>query len=265
MRRAGGGWVPDRRALVGVVHVEPLPGSPRGSLSFAEIEKLACADAAAWKEGGADAVIVENFGDTPFPRAAAPVETVAFLALIARSVIAETALPTGINILRNDALGALAAAAASGASFIRVNVLTHAFVTDQGIIEGVAFDLLRRRAALDADVAVWADVMVKHAAPLAPCDPAQAARDLAFRGGADAIIVTGEATGDAARRDDVRLVARAAAGVPLLVGSGVTPDNAPSFGDDPAGFIVGTWCKVDGRIDPERVGRIASCIHGEAG
>lgn len=260
----GEGAGADRPALVGVIHLEPLPGSPRNALPFDEIEQLALRDARAWKEGGADALLVENFGDTPFPPGRSAPETVAFVTTAARAVRRETGLPLGVNILRNDGEGALAAASAAGGSFIRVNVLTHAMSTDQGVIEGKAHDLLRRRRALGAETAIWADLLVKHAVPLAPVSAETAARDLAARGGADAVIVTGEATGAGADPDAVRLVASLDLGVPLIVGSGVTPESVASFGGAPDGYIVATWCKREGRIDAERVSRLAGPIHGGA-
>jgi membrane complex biogenesis BtpA family protein len=205
---------------------------------------------------------VENFGDTPFPAGRSAPETIAFVTAAARSVREETGLPLGVNLLRNDGEGALAAACAAGGSFIRVNVLTHAMMTDQGVIEGRAHDLLRRRRALGADVAIWADLLVKHAVPLAPVAAETAARDLVARGGADAVIVTGEATGAGADAETVRLVASLGLGVPLLVGSGVTPESAAAFGGAPDGYIVSTWCKREGRIDAGRVRRLAGTIHG---
>lgn len=257
-----GGYTPgERPALVGVIHLEALPGSPANSLPLADIEALALRDAVAWKEGGADAVLVENFGDAPFWPGSVPPETVAFAATIARSVRLETALPLGLNLLRNDGVGALAAASASGGSFVRVNVLTHAFLTDQGVIEGIAHTLLRRRRALDASVSIWADLLVKHATPLAPLSPERTARDLVDRGGADAIIVTGEATGEQADAAAVARIASLELGVPLIVGSGVTPESIESYSASADGYIVGTWCKTGGRIDKNRVRLLADRIH----
>ncbi len=253
-----------RRALIGVVHLEALPGAPRNNLPISAIEELALQDAIAWKEGGADAVLVENFGDAPFPPDASPPETIAFLATIGRSIRRETGLPLGINILRNDGEGALAAAIAAGGTFIRVNILTHAYLTDQGVIEGIAHRLLRRRAELGADVEIWADLLVKHAVPLTALDPGQAVSDLVGRGGADAVIMTGSATGAGADPDEIESIVPHVGDVPIIVGSGVTPDTVDRLGAGPGGFIVGTWCKSDGRIDRSKVEQLAGRIHKDS-
>jgi uncharacterized protein len=166
-------------------------------------------------------------------------------------------LPLGINVLRNDGQSALAVAHAAGAQFIRVNVLCGARVTDQGLLEAVAAELLRERAWLGASVKILADVDVKHSAPLVRRPIEEEAEETLERGGADGLIVSGTATGkpaDAAQLRAVRSVARAA---PVLVGSGITADNAADYLDSSDGLIVGTWLKRDGRaanpVDPQRV------------
>jgi len=54
------------KVFIGVVHLSPLPGSPRWSGSMEGVLTRAQEDALALAEGGADAVVVENFGDAPF-------------------------------------------------------------------------------------------------------------------------------------------------------------------------------------------------------
>ena len=166
-----------------------------------------------------------------------------------------------MNVLRNDGEGALAVAVAAGARFIRVNVLAHAYVTDQGVIEGRAARLLRRRRALGGEVSILADLLVKHGAPLVPLDPVLAAREMAERGGADGVIATGSATGAAADRELVRRLAEDRPEVDLFIGSGSTPENVPLYLPFVRGFLVGTWCEVEERIDRGRVSAIADAIH----
>jgi len=249
----------DRPALIGVVHLEPLPGAPRARLPLEETIGLAVRDALAWREGGADAVLVENFGDFPFFPGAVPPETVAAVTAAARAVREATGLPLGVNVLRNDGESALAAAVAAGGSFLRVNVLTHASLTDQGTVEGIAHRLLRKRRALGADTAILADLLVKHAVPLAPIDPEDAYRDLVERGGADGVILTGRATGAPA---DPAFAERIAAlgETPLFVGSGITPESVPSFAPSVRGMIVGSWVKREGRVDRDRVRELARAV-----
>lgn len=252
--------------LIGVVHLQPLPGSPRWGGDLAAVERAALADAEAYRSGGADGLIVENFGDAPFFANRVPPETVAAMARLATAVVAAAgSLPVGINVLRNDALAALGIAAASGAHFLRVNVLTGATVTDQGLIQGPAAELLRRRRLLGGDgaaggIAVLADVLVKHAAPLAPLTLETAVRDTLERGGADGVIVSGSGTGEPTALVDLQRARAAAMGAPVLVGSGCTAATAPDLAGCCDGVIVGTALKHHGQIgqpvDPQRVGQL---------
>jgi membrane complex biogenesis BtpA family protein len=157
-------------------------------------------------------------------------------------------VPIGINVLRNDGRSALAAAQASGAAFIRVNVLCGASVTDQGIIEGIAHDLIRDRRRLGAEhVRIFADVHVKHSAPLGPPRPIEdEVTDTIERGGADAVIVTGSGTGKPTELSELQQVKAAAGRTPVFVGSGVTIETIARFLPYADGFVVGTSLKQDG-------------------
>ena len=234
------------RAVFGMVHLPALPGAPRFR-SWEEVLDQALRDARVIAEHGCDGLIVENYGDAPFTRGRVEAETVASMTRVVTEIARETRLPFGVNVLRNDALSALAIAAATGASFIRVNVHTGAMLTDQGIIEGDAYATLRKRAALAPNALIFADHLVKHATPLGEMSP----KDLRMRGLADAVIVTGAETGAAA--DPSRIAAlRDVIDAPILIGSGLTAENAYQFADAD-GAIVGTAIKADGRVDPSRV------------
>jgi len=253
-----------RKLFIGVVHLLPLPGSPRWGGLINEIIAQAVADARAYEHGGADAVIVENFGDAPFTKGAVPPETVAAMAAAGAAVRAAVSLPLGFNVLRNDARAALGLCPACGGSFIRVNVHCGAMLTDQGVIEGQAFDTLRRRRELCPDVALLADVHVKHATPLAPMPIETAARDTLERGLADGLILSGTGTGQATDLDDVRRVRSACPRARLFVGSGVTTENAADYLRLVDGVIVGSSLKLHGRVanrvDGGRVAALASVI-----
>ena len=159
---------PGAKALLGVIHLPPLPGAPRYDGDMAALRARTARDAEALAAAGFDAVLVENFGDAPFFRGRVPAETVAAMAVLADEARRVSGLPLGVNVLRNDGLSALAVAAATGARFVRVNVLVGARVTDQGVIDSEAAELLRLRRALDAQrVSLVADVGGKHSAPLA--------------------------------------------------------------------------------------------------
>ena len=247
-----------RKPLIGMVHLGALPGSPRdtGEPMDALIER-AVADAQALEAGGADAIMVENFFDAPFAKDQLPPHTIAALTRAVQSVCAVTSLPIGVNALRNDALAAIAIAHICGAQFVRINVFVGAAVTDQGIIEGAARIANLYRRELRADVQLWADVFVKHAAQLGSNTLEDAAKDAVLRGLADALIVSGTATGHATDPDDVRRVKQAVPQTPVLVGSGFDAATAPALLAHADGAIVGTSLKHDGHVsnpvDPARV------------
>lgn len=233
------------RPVFGMVHLEALPGAPLYGGSMQAVIDAALADARALEEGGCAGLIVENFGDRPFFATDVPPETIAAMTRVIAAL--DVKIPIGVNVLRNDPRAALGVAAATGAAFIRVNVHTGAMITDQGIIDGDAAATLRARSLLGGGIAIFADVLVKHAAPLGALDPVQAAKDLRLRGLADALIVTGAETGVAADPGRLELL-RGAIDAPLLVGSGVNAENAESFAAAD-GAIVGTSLKRDGRVE----------------
>ncbi len=255
---------PRRPALIGVVHLSALPGSPRHHLAMDAIVLQAVNDARAYAQGGADALIVENFGDAPFARGPVESETVAAMALCIGAVRSACALPLGVNVLRNDARSALGLCLATGASFLRVNVLAGAAVTDQGLVEGDAYDLLRARARLAPSVAILADAHVKHATQLSKESLAEACEELVGRSLADAVVVSGRATGKAPAPEEVAEAARGAAGAPVLLGSGVTLQNAASLCRAARGAIVGSSLKQGGElaapVDPARVRALRECF-----
>ena len=256
------------RPLVGMVHLLPLPGAPRWGGNFEAVRRRALDDALALADGGMDAVLVENYLDAPFFPDRVPPETVAAMAVLCAEVVRAVDIPVGVNVLRNDAEAALAVAAASGARFVRVNVHTGAMLTDQGWISGRAHETLRLRARLCPGVAILADVMVKHAVPPAGLETADAARDAWHRGLADALIVSGAATGapaDPARIDAVR---RAVPEAPVWLGSGLTPETAAELLPRVQGAIVGSALARGGvagaGIDPARVRALVAAARGAA-
>ncbi|HVH42016.1 MAG TPA: BtpA/SgcQ family protein [Labilithrix sp.] len=235
--------------LVGVIHLPALPGSPRGMLSASECAKSAASCARALASGGYDAIIVENFGDVPFFAGRVPPVTVAAMTACALAVRdAAPSVSLGINVLRNDAEAALSIATCTGAKFVRVNVLTGARVTDQGIIQGDAAATLRLRRALGAEaIGIWADVDVKHSAPLGPPRPiAQEVEDTAKRAMAEAVLVTGEGTGKGVDVEKLAAVKRAAGRTPVLVASGATIDTLEALAAHATGVIVGSALRAGG-------------------
>jgi len=260
--------------LVGVVHLAPLPGTagapPRAADAMRAVLDRALADAAALQAGGLDGAIIENFGDAPFFRDRVPPSVVAAMTHACTEIRRATKFTLGANVLRNDVSSALAIAAACGLSFVRVNVHAGAMVTDQGVIEGRAAETLAERRRLGAgDIAIWADVLVKHATPLAGTREAllpQMAEDTFRRGRADALIVSGAGTGKGTSIADLETVRRAVPEAPVWVGSGTTVETARATLAACHGIIVGTWIKQDGRVDrPVDVERVRAFVAAARG
>ena len=252
-----------RKTLIGVVHLLPLPGSPRWQGNLEQLIEFAVNDADSYERGGADALCVENFGDVPFTKSSVAPETIAAMAAAGRAIRAKVKLPIGFNVLRNDARAALALSAACGGNFIRVNVHTGAMLTDQGIIEGDAYETLRYRERVSPGAEILADVHVKHAVPLGNWPLDIAARDTLERGLADALIVSGTGTGEAARVSDLETVRRACPTAKILLGSGVTAENIRNY-SQADGFIVGSSLKTEGKlanpVDPQRVAKLVKAM-----
>jgi len=253
------------KVFIGVVHLPPLPGSPRWGGDMGAVLARAEEEAQTLESGGAHGIIVENFGDAPFRIGRLEPETVSAMTLAVEKVRQATNLPVGINMLRNDAGSAMAVAAVTGAAFIRVNVHYGVMAADEGLVEGDAYRTLRQRQALSADVKILADVMVKHAVPLGRLDLGLMVRETLFRGLADGLIISGPATGMATASTDVETARRSAPDAFILAGSGIDESNAAEVLAKADGAIVGTSLKRDGLItnpvDLERVTRIAGVIH----
>ncbi len=207
----------------------------------------AAADAATLARAGFDAVILENFGDAPFePGEVEPVTVASLTACVAAAREAAPRVALGVNVLRNDAVAALSIAVATDADFVRINVHTGARITDQGLVEGRAHRTLRLRQRLGAErVALWCDVDVKHAAPLAPRPIEEEAEETAERGLADVLLVTGAGTGKQVAPAHLASVARVAH-VPVLVASGASIDALASL-RAAHGVVVGSALRADGR------------------
>jgi membrane complex biogenesis BtpA family protein len=261
-------WSGVRKVVIGMLHLPALPGSPRfaGHDMETMLERV-FRDADALADGGVHGLMLENFGDVPFYPGRVPAHVVSHMTAIAAAVRERFPdLPLGINVLRNDGQSALAVAAAVEAAFIRVNVLCGARLTDQGVIQGIAHDLMRDRLALGGQhIKVLADVDVKHSAPLAPLPIEVEVEDTLKRGLADALIVSGTGTGKTTDLSHLQRARYASAGAaPVFVGSGVSPETIGQCLPHADGFIVGTAFKKDGdvanAVEPQRVARIMSMV-----
>jgi membrane complex biogenesis BtpA family protein len=246
-----------RTPVIGVVHLLPLPTSPRWGGNLNSVIDRAEQEATALASGGVDGIMVENFFDAPFTKNQVDPAVVSAMTVAVQKIQNLVTIPIGINVLRNDAQSALAIASCVKAQFIRVNVLNGVMATDQGLIEGEAHHLLRYRRELGSDVKIMADVLVKHARPLGAVNLTNAVQDTIERGLADAVILSGWATGNPPTQEDLELATSAAKGTPVLIGSGASWENIAKLMQAADGVIVSSSLKRHGRrelpIDPNRV------------
>jgi uncharacterized protein len=242
------------RALIGVVHVQALPGTPAHRAGLDAIAETAVAEARAYQEAGFHGIVLENMHDRPYLKRAVGPEIVAGMTAVGREVRRAVAVPLGVQVLAGANREALAVSQAIGGSFVRVEGFVFAHVADEGVIESSAGDLLRYRKAIGAEgVAVFADIKKKHSAHAITADvdlvdTAHAAEFFL----ADGLVVTGSSTGQPAVPAEVSAVAKAS-GVPVLVGSGINAKNLARYASAD-GYIVGSSVKEGGHwanpIDP---------------
>ena len=249
------------RALIGVIHVGALPGTPGSSQTVSGIAQTAVAEARAYAAAGFHGLILENTHDRPYLKGSVGPEIVAAMAAIGVAVRAAASLPLGIQILAGANTAALAVAHACGAAFVRVEGFVFAHVADEGLIESSAGEILRYRRAIGADqIRIFADIKKKHSAHAitADVDLAETAKAAEFFH-ADGVIVSGVATGRPTEPDDVNTVSRAVP-IPTLVGSGITAQNMASFAAADA-LITGSSVKQGGQwfnpLDEQRVKELA--------
>jgi membrane complex biogenesis BtpA family protein len=255
------------KPVIGVIHLSPLPSSPRWRNSLKDVLERAEQEATALASGGVDGILVENFFDAPFANGAVDPAVVSAMTLAVQRVRQLVTIPVGINVLRNDGKSAMAIACCTGAEFIRVNVLAGAMITDQGVIEGIAYELLRYRRSLGSDVKIFADVLVKHSQPLGSPSLAHLIQDTIERSLADGIIISGAITGEEPSLHDLKTayeICHSSHPTPLWIGSGANANNIGQLLNYADGVIVASSLKRGGQIshpiDPLRVQRFMEAV-----
>ena len=248
------------KALIGMIHCPPFPGSPRyRGESLNQIYDACLRDAEFLVNNGLHGLIVENHGDVPFskPDDIGP-ETPAFMAVVVERIKRNFDVPIGINVLANAPITAFAIARATDSAFIRVNQWANAYIANEGFMEGRAAQAMRFRSALRGEgIKVFADSHVKHGSHSITSDRSigELTRDLDFFD-VDAVIATGHRTGDSATMEEIEEVADATR-LPVLVGSGVDADNIAQILTRASAVIVASSLKKDGvwwnPVDPEKV------------
>jgi membrane complex biogenesis BtpA family protein len=254
-----------RRALIGMIHVGALPGTPLSGAPLERVVETAVAEARAYRDCGYTALVIENMHDRPYLKSAVGPEIVAAMTAVGCEVRREVALPLGVQVLAAANREAIAVALACGATFVRAEGFVFAHVADEGLIEASAGELMRYRRAVGAErVRVFADIKKKHSAHAltADVDIVETARAAEFFL-ADGVVVTGPVTARAADTAEVEVVA-AGVGIPTFVGSGLTPANLAAY-PLADGFIVGSFVKQDGLwsnpLDGERAQAVAAAFN----
>jgi len=236
----------DKKLIIGMVHVQALPGTPNHKLSMEEISALAVKEAMQYEKAQLDAIIIENMHDVPYMKGHVGAEITAGMTVVAKAIREAVVLPLGIQILAGANKEALAVAKAAGLDFIRAEGFVFGHVADEGYIDSCAGELMRYRKAISADnVKVYTDIKKKHSshAITSDVDIVETAHAAEFFL-SDGLIITGSSTGQAvdireldALKDTVRQ--------PILIGSGITVDNIAEYWDFARAFIVGSHFKED--------------------
>jgi membrane complex biogenesis BtpA family protein len=254
------------KAIIGMIHVGALPGTPHSRYPVRDLVERAEVEARVLVAGGVDAVMIENMHDRPYLRQGAGPEIVSTMTVIGTAVRATVRVPVGVQVLAGANREALAVALAARCGFIRVENFAYAHVADEGLMsEADAGPLLRYRRVVGAEgIAVLADVKKKHSshAITADVDLGEAAHTAEFFG-ADGVVITGIATGRPTAPADAQ-AASAAVNVPVLIGSGITPDNLPDLWPHADAFIVGSYLKHAGdwrnELDPWRIEMLMNAV-----
>ncbi|MER8520679.1 BtpA/SgcQ family protein [Mesorhizobium sp. M1076] len=258
---------PVRKPVIGVIHLRSLPGAPRYEReAMTDVYAAAVCDAKTLADGGIDGIIVENASDMPFSRPEhIGHETVAALTAACMEVRGAVDVPIGITCVANGAIPALAVAKAVGAKWVRVNQWANAYVANEGLLNAAAPEAMRYRAMIDArDVAIFADVHVKFGAHAITADRSitEQATDAEWFD-ADVLIATGARTGSPTERREVDEV-RGGTNLPVIVGSGLSPEQVPQLFAAADGAIIGQWLKEVGLwwnpVDPRRVAALMEAV-----
>jgi len=230
------------KPVIGMVHLAPLIGSYRYGGDDEAIRTKAVNDALSFERAGMDGIIVENYGDAPYYAQKVKLHTVAQMTTIISGIKKELSIPVGVNVLRNDTFAALAMARVAGCEFVRVNVLTGVVATDQGLVQSNAAEIMNYKKEIGCEAKVFADVHVKHATQIHLQDIRTAAYEAVHRAGADAVIVSGKATGDEIDLAELKQLKKTA-DFPVFAGSGITRENIDRYYPYCDGMIIGSYFK----------------------
>ncbi|MFX0050340.1 MAG: BtpA/SgcQ family protein [Candidatus Hermodarchaeota archaeon] len=249
-----------KKPLIGMVHLPSLYNPKKIPVSIDEAFNISFQDAIILEKAGFDAILIENFHDTPYSKYRLDDTRFLIMNLVVSKILSRISIPCGINILRNACVQALVMATVNQASFIRCNIYEGAYVTDQGIIEGVAAQVRKRYRELGSKIKILVDIHVKHATPLGDFSITEAAANATRRGEADAIIISGRETGkliDSTKLENFANVSK----IRPILGSGLSKENITKVFPYISGAIVGTSLKVsdlNSPIDSDKASQLSA-------
>lgn len=257
-----------RITAIGMIHLKSLPGSPRfNRLSIGEIVDHALHEAKLYVDHNIDGLMIENMNDVPYSLQPSP-ETSTIMTRVASEIKRETNLPLGVQVLASRNKEALAVALASNCNFIRVENFIYSHVADEGIVQSDAGELLRYRRQVSCDnVAIFTDIKKKHCSHEITSDItiSEAAKTAEFFM-SDGLILTGTSTGSPVEMSNVQEVASLNLEIPIIVGSGVNPENVSAlFKNGVQAVIVGSYFKESGHwmnnLDQKRIKKFIDAVH----
>lgn len=255
------------KPVIGVVHLLPLPGSPKFDGDLDLIFDRSLEEVRLLRQGGVDGVIIENFHDMPFLKDQVPLEQFGIMASILTLAKQELNIPLGVNVHFNDWKAEIALAYACKAQFVRVEGFVDTIITASGIVEPCCAEVTRYRKLLGVqdEIQIWADIHPKYSKNVIPNLLQESAR-MAEEALADSIIVTGETTGAETPLDDIRKV-KSAVNLPVLVGSGTNLSNLTETLSIADGVIVGSAFKNSGntheKVSLERISQFMKTARNE--
>lgn len=245
---------PRKKPIIGVVRLLPLLGYPDYP-GLDEIIKTGLKDIYKLEKAGFDGALVDNHTHPHVIKSTA--EMTASFATVMVGLVKKSHIPLGVQFLIDDPEASLAIAKISGANFIRTDFFVDNVKTEYGLIKPKAKKIIAYRKKIFAqNILIFADVQVKHAEMVDKKKGMGVSVKQALSAGADAIIVTGSWTGFAPELKKLINAKNAAWDNKVLIGSGLTSENAKDLLHIADGALVGTSVRDESRIDYKKAKKL---------
>lgn len=259
------GLFKNQKPVIGMIHVQALPWTPKFQGNINTVINKALNEAEIYKNSGIKAVMIENMHDIPYLNREVGHEISTLMSIIGYEIKCKTQLICGIQILAGANKAAIAAANSAGLDFIRSEGYVFAHVADEGYIQSDAGELKRYQKSIGSEkILIFNDIKKKHSSHSITFDVdiAETAKAAEFFM-SDGVIITGKATGVEAEIDEVKYV-KSKTKLPVLIGSGITVKNVKEFYNESDGLIIGSYFKKDGlwqnEIEEKRIENILKLI-----